>query len=221
MQILLLLLPSTTGPKARPENAPSICTWAAAFFAASSACSWTKFWMRSSLVSDPISEMTIYSVQNSFVWRNCTTLDSTFFRLDTVFSLLQYLCNQKYQPQPWSLLHTAAVCSWKVEIPTLKFFYLEKNSKILRNKKVQKQKVIINLLMEKVLHHLGYTKPFKLRHKLPRNWCRISFINRITYWVTVLVPLQPRFANDRFTGDPGPRRGDRYGDRPGDLQKDQ
>ena len=92
--------------------------------------------MRSSLVSDANSAITIYRIVLFD-----EILDSTFFCLDTVFSLLQYFCNQKYQPQPWSLLHTAHK-SWKVEIPTLKVLNLEKNQQNTAKHKVQKWEII-------------------------------------------------------------------------------
>ena len=37
--------------------------------------------------------------------------------------------------------------------------------------------IIVILLMEEILHHLGYIKPCKSWDKLPINWCRISSIS--------------------------------------------
>ena len=39
------------------------------------------------------------------------------------------------------------------------------------------------LLMEEILHHLGFIKPCKYWDKLPISWCRISAINSICVWL--------------------------------------
>ena len=53
------------------------------------------------------------------------------------------------------------------------------------------------LLMEEILHHLGYIKPCK-QDKLPINWCRVSSIKSMFF---VIQPVLGGYQA-RVTGNP-------------------
>ena len=57
-------------------------------------------------------------------------------------------------------------------------------------------KPTILLLMEEILHHLGWLKPYKYWNKVPINWCRISSIHSTMAIFLVNIKKSPEMFDN-------------------------